>query len=49
VLKVICGLHNYDLIETFVGNPYAGRLRPVEHALVVDMTKSLMKLSYCCE
>ena len=26
-------------------SPYAGRLKPVEHALVVDMTKSLVKLS----
>jgi len=45
VLKVICGLHNHDLAETLVGHPYAGRLKPDEHALVVDMTKSLMKPS----
>ena len=45
VLKVICGLHNHDLAKTLVGHPYAGRLKPVEHALVVDMTKSLVKSS----
>jgi len=45
VLKVICGLHNHDLAETLVGHPYVGRLKPVEHALVVDMTKSLVKPS----
>ena len=45
VLKVICGLHNHDLAETLVGHPNAGILKPIEHALVVDMTKSLVMLS----
>ena len=40
VLKVVCVLHNHELANTLVGHPYAGRLRPDEHALVVDMTKS---------
>jgi len=43
VLKVICGSHNYELANTLVGHPYAGRLQPDEHALVVDMTKSRVK------
>jgi len=43
VLKVICGLHNHELANTLVGHPYVGRLRPDEHALVVDMTKSRVK------
>jgi len=43
VLKVICGLHNHELAETLVGHPYAGRLQPDEHTLVVDMTKSRVK------
>jgi len=43
VLKVICGLHNHELANTLVGHPYAGRLRPGEHALVVDMTKNQVK------
>ena len=43
ILKVVCGLHNHDLAETLVGHPYAGRLRPDEHDLVVDMTKSQVK------
>jgi len=42
-LKVICGLHNHELANTLVGHPYAGRLRPDEHALVVDITKSRVK------
>jgi len=45
VLKVICGLHNHDLAETLVGHPYVGILKPDEHALVVDMTKSQVKPS----
>jgi len=43
VLKVICGLYNHEFANTLVGHPYAGRLRPDEHALVVDMTKSRVK------
>jgi len=30
VLKVVCGFHNHDLVETLVGHSYAGRLRPDE-------------------
>jgi len=40
ILKVICGLHNHELGETLISHPYAGKLLPDEHALVVDMTKS---------
>ena len=43
VLKVVCGLHNHDLANTLIGPPFASRLRPDEHALVVDMTKSRVK------
>jgi len=43
VLKVVYGLHNHELANTLVGHPYAGRLRPNEHALVVAMTKSRVK------
>ena len=45
MLKVICGLHNHDLANTLVGHPYSERLKHDEHALVVDMTKSLVKSS----
>jgi len=45
VLKVICELNNHDLAKTLVGHPYAERLRPDEHALVVDMTKRQVKSS----
>jgi len=44
VFKVICGLYNHDLTKTF-GHPYVDILRPDEHALVVDMTKSQLKPS----
>jgi len=48
-LKVVYVLHNHELIETLVGHPYIGRLRPNKHALVVDMTKSQVKRhqTYC--
>jgi len=42
-LKLICGLHNHELVDTLVGHPYGGWLQPDEHALVVDMTKSRVK------
>ncbi|XP_017434582.1 uncharacterized protein LOC108341406 [Vigna angularis] len=40
VLQVICGYHNHDLAKTLVGHPYAGRLNPIEQAVLVDMTKT---------
>jgi len=43
VLKVICGTHNYTLFETLVDHPYVGRLKPDEHVLLVDMTKSQVR------
>jgi len=43
VLKVVCGLHNHELAKTLVGHPYAGRLRPDKHVLVVDMIKIRVK------
>jgi len=43
VLKVICGTHNHILVEILVGHPYAWRLKPNEHALLVDMKKSQVR------
>jgi len=45
VLKVICGSHNHDLAETLVGHSFVGKLRPDEHVLVIDMSKSQVKHS----
>jgi len=42
-LKVICELNNYELANILVDYSYAGRLRPDEHALVIDMIKSRVK------
>ena len=38
------GTHNHDLYNTLVGHPYAGKLKANEHSMLVDMTKSLVKL-----
>jgi len=43
VLKVICGYHNNDLLDTLVGHPFANRLKSSELSLLVDMIKSQVK------
>ncbi|XP_014511816.2 protein FAR-RED ELONGATED HYPOCOTYL 3-like [Vigna radiata var. radiata] len=43
VLKVMCGYHNHELVETLVGHPYAGRLNAAEQSILIDMTKSQVK------
>ncbi|XP_047176314.1 uncharacterized protein LOC124843583, partial [Vigna umbellata] len=40
VLKVMCGKHNHELVETLVDHPCADRLNTSEQSLLVDMTKS---------
>lgn len=45
ILKVICGSYNHEITKTLVGHPYADRLKPNEHSMIVDMTKSLVKLT----
>ena len=45
IREVICGTHNHDLYETLVGHPYVGRLKANEHSIIVDMNKSMIKLS----
>ena len=44
VLKLICGTHNHDLYDILVGHPYVGKLKVNEHFMLVDMTKSMVKL-----
>ena len=45
ILKVICRSHNHELSETLVDYPYISRLKPNEYFMLVDMTKSLVKLA----
>ncbi|KAH1192596.1 hypothetical protein GmHk_19G053794 [Glycine max] len=41
--KLICGVHNHELVKSLVGHPYAGRLTKAEKTLIADMTKSMVK------
>ncbi|XP_047166555.1 dihydrolipoyllysine-residue acetyltransferase component 3 of pyruvate dehydrogenase complex, mitochondrial-like [Vigna umbellata] len=41
VLKVMCGKHIHELVETLVDHSCAGRLNTTEQSLLVDMTKNL--------
>ena len=43
VLKAICGTRNHNLYETLVDHSYVGRLKAIEHFVLVDMTKSMVK------
>ncbi|XP_052730518.1 protein FAR-RED ELONGATED HYPOCOTYL 3-like [Vigna angularis] len=45
VLKVMSGCHNHDLAETLDRHPFMGRLNAVEQSILVDMTKSQVKIS----
>ncbi|KAH1265139.1 Protein FAR1-RELATED SEQUENCE 2 [Glycine max] len=41
MVKLICGVHNHELVKSLVGHPYAGRLTKAEKTLIADMTKSM--------
>ncbi|KAH1249230.1 Protein FAR1-RELATED SEQUENCE 5 [Glycine max] len=43
MVKLICGVHNHELVKSLVGHPYAGRLTKAEKTLIADMTKSMVK------
>lgn len=43
VLKVTYGYCNHDLSKTLVGHLYAGRLKPNECPLLIDMTNNQVK------
>ncbi|KAH1197677.1 Protein FAR1-RELATED SEQUENCE 5 [Glycine max] len=43
MVKLICGIHNHELVKSLVGHPYAGRLSKVEKILIVDMMTSMVK------
>ncbi|XP_028054207.1 uncharacterized protein LOC114258455 [Camellia sinensis] len=43
ILTVVCGLHNHPLAEHLEGHSYAGRLSKDEKALLMDMSKSMVR------
>ena len=43
MVKLICGIHNYELAKSLVGHLYVGRLSKAEKILIADMTKSMVK------
>ncbi|CAL8994263.1 unnamed protein product, partial [Prunus brigantina] len=42
-LEVVCGVHNHPISEYLQGHSFVGRLTEEENALLVDMSKSLVK------
>jgi len=44
MVKLMSGSHNHELAKSLVGHPYAGRLIKDEKIIIVDMTKSMVKL-----
>ncbi|CAL8999852.1 unnamed protein product, partial [Prunus brigantina] len=42
-LEVVCGIHNHPISEYLQGHSFVGRLTEEENALLVDMSKSLVK------
>jgi len=42
-LKVICGSDNHEMAKTLVGHPYADKLKQNEYAMVLEITKSVVK------
>ena len=43
MVKLICGIHNHELVKSLVGHPYVERLTKDEKTLIADMTKSMVK------
>ncbi|KAL5169636.1 Protein FAR1-RELATED SEQUENCE 5 [Glycine soja] len=43
MVKLIYGIHNYELAKSLVGHPYPGRLTKDEKKIIADMTKSMVK------
>ncbi|KAH1241511.1 hypothetical protein GmHk_07G019085 [Glycine max] len=43
MVKLMCGIHNHELVKSLVGHPYVGRLTKAEKTLIADMTKSMVK------
>ncbi|XP_028122750.1 uncharacterized protein LOC114319884 [Camellia sinensis] len=45
ILIVVCGVHNHPAVEYLKGHSYAGRLSHEKTFLLVDMSKSMVRLS----
>ncbi|KAI5335897.1 hypothetical protein L3X38_026031 [Prunus dulcis] len=45
-LEVVCGIHNHPISEYLQGHSFVVRLSEEEYALLVDMSKSLVKPRY---
>ena len=43
MVKLICEIHNHELVKSLVGHSYVGRLIKDEKTIIVDMTKSMVK------
>ena len=43
IVKLMCGIHNHELVKSLVGHSYVGRLIKDEKTIIVDMTKSMVK------
>ena len=43
MVKLICGIHNHELVKSLVGHPYAGRLTKDEKKIIANMTKPMVK------
>ncbi|KAH1236149.1 hypothetical protein GmHk_08G021427 [Glycine max] len=43
MVKLMCEIHNHELVKSLVGHPYVGRLAKAEMTLIADMTKSMVK------
>jgi len=43
MVKLMCEIHNHELVKSLVGHPYVGRLTKAENTLIADMTKSMVK------
>jgi len=43
MVKLICGMHNHELVKTLIGHPYARQLTKDEKNIIEDMTKSMVK------
>ncbi|KHN13933.1 hypothetical protein glysoja_047792, partial [Glycine soja] len=41
MVKLICEIHNHELVKSLVGHPYSRRLTKDEKTIIADMTKSM--------
>ena len=43
MVKLICGVHNHEMVKSLVRHPYVGQLTKDEKIVVADMMKSMVK------